>query len=587
MTRWQLRRYLARFADYRGRVAFVVGLSVLQAALLVPIPILIGLSIDQALPDGDERQLVLIAGAMAVLAVLSVLVQVLARRIDLGVTLEVIRRLRGDIYGRLIELPKTTYDNTPVTTLHDTVVQDALRVQTMTSVVVTSLLPSAVVAVGISAILFLINWQLALVTIAFAPVLFVAGRLLTRRIRDATDEFHPTYRDFSARALLTLRSQELVRLAGAEEHELENAGRQLDDLRDTNLRVAFLSSVHPAVQRGIIAIAGAGLLLAGGLTVVRTSMTLGELLSFYAGFGMLRGPAGETAQSFGAIVQGQQALGRIDALLESPTARPYTGTDPIDLQGAMQLVDVTFGYDRDTPVLQDVSVTLSPGKIVALVGHNGSGKSSVVNLLLGFYAPQRGLVVADGQPYSTLDMRRLRPQLGVVTQEPFLLPDTVRANITYGRVHTEAELDQALRLSGADGVVTRLPNGIDTDMGDDGVKLSGGQRQRIAIARALLGVPRVLIFDEPTNHLDNESVATLIANLRSVGEGVAVLIVSHRNEVLVDADETIALEGGRVAWRETRSVPRHAKPIEAVPDPGTSVDDDDEPGAPGWRFSAG
>ncbi len=553
MTRWQLRRYAARFTNFRGRVALVVALSVLQAGLLVPIPLLIGRSIDQALPNGDTAEVVVIAVAMAVLAILSVGVQIVARRIDLGVTLEVIRRLRGDIYARLIELPKTTYDNTPVATLHDTVVQDALRVQTMTSVLVTTMLPNVVVTAGISVVLFILNWKLALVTIAFAPVLFVAGKVLTKRIRAASDVFHPAYRDFSGRALLTLRSQELVRLAGAEAHELDTAGRQLDHLRDTNFRVAFLASVHPAIQQGVIAVAGAGLLLAGGVAVIETPMSLGELLAFYAGFAMLRGPAGDTAQSFASIVEGQQALGRIDALLESRTERPYTGTEQIALEGRMQLVDVTFGYERSNPVLFDVSVTLSPGRIVALVGPNGSGKSSIVNLLLGFYAPDRGLAVADGNPYGVLDMRHLRPQLGVVTQEPFLLPDTVFANITYGRDHTEADLDLALRLSGADGVIERLPQGLDTHVGEEGVKLSGGQRQRIAIARALLGSPKVLIFDEPTNHLDNEAVATLIANLRSIGEGVSVLIVSHRNEVLVDADETIALHGGRIAWRRGKA----------------------------------
>ncbi len=542
----QWRAFMRRFKPFRGAMILATVLAALQALLLLPIPLLLGQAIDGALPDEDSRQMVLIASVMVVLAVLSVGVQIVARKIDLRVTLEVIRRLRGDVYARLLQLPKSAYDNTPVGHLHDTVVQDALRVQTMTSVVVTTMVPNVILTSGIAVVLVLLNWKLALVTLAFAPVLFVAGRMLNHRITRASDEFHPAYRDFSSRALLMLRSQELVRLAGAEAHEYETASNQLDHLRDTNRRVAFLASVNPAIQQGVIAVAGAGLLLAGGLTVINTTMSLGELLSFYAGFAILRGPAGDTAQSFTSIVEGRRGWERIYALLNSWDERPYTGSQEIELEGRLELSNVSFSYDADSLVLYNVSVSLAPGKIVALVGPNGSGKSSIVNLFLGFYRPQSGSLSADGVPYDELAMNRFRPQLGVVTQEPFLLPGTVRENITYGREPSQEELDLALELSGADGVIERLPRGLDTEIGEDGTKLSGGQRQRIAIARALIGQPSVLIFDEPTNHLDSASVRQLIKNLRGLGDSVAVLIVSHRDEVLEDADTTINLYNGRM-----------------------------------------
>ncbi len=549
MTRQQWRGFLARFRPYRARMGAAVLLAVVQAGLLIPIPILVGRSIDEALPAEDEQELVLIALAMAGLAALSVVAQLGARWIDLRVTLRVIRQLRADVYARLVELPKSKYDNTPITDLHDTIVQDALRVQTMASVVVTTMLPTTVLSVGIAAVLLSLNWQLALVTLAFGPVLFVTGRLVNVRIRRAADQFHPAYRDFSARALRMLRSQELIRLAGAEEHELDRANDQLEQLRETNNRVAFLSSTNPAVQQGVIAVAGAGLLLAGGLAVIRTSMTLGELLSFYAAFAMLRGPAGGLAQSFGQMVEGQQALGRITALLSDPVTRPYQGTEPIELDGRLTMEDVVFGYYDDITVLHHISLELAPGRTVALIGPNGSGKSSIVNLFLGFYRPQSGRVLADGRPYDEIDMRRLRPQLGVVTQEPYLLPDTVLANIVYGKDYTDAELQRALELSGADQVIEMLPRGLHTEVGDDGVRLSGGQRQRIAIARALMGEPKVLIFDEPTNHLDSTAVSALIDNIHSLGDDHAVLIVSHHNQVLEGADVTVAIDDGRVVWR--------------------------------------
>ena len=561
------RTYLARLRPFRVHVGGTIALSIVQAALLLPIPLLLGKAIDGALPDEDTGQIVLIAGIMAGLAVVSVFASICARIVDLRVTMEVARRLRHDVAARLLELPRSHYDTSTATDLHDTVVTDTHRVQTMTSVIVTSLLPSAILSIGISAVLLSLNWQLALVTLGFTPAVFATGRVLHGRVQRAADEYHPAFRAFSARAFHLVRNQDLIRLAGAEAHELEHTDQQLEELRQTNRRVAFLASLNGTLQQGIIAVAGAALLLAGGVAVINSPMTLGELLSFYAGFAILRGPAGSLASSFTAIVEGTQALGRVNALMTDDVERPYHGAEAIDLVGRLSMRGVSFGYD-ETTVLHDISLELEPGHITTLMGPNGSGKSPIVNLFLGFYRPGLGEVLADGRPYDDIDMGAFRAQMGVVTQEPLLLPDTVLANIVYGKDYTPAELDRALKLSGADIVVERLPRGLDTHVGDDGVRLSGGQRQRIAIARALIGKPKVLIFDEPTNHLDNEAVAALMSRLREMGDDLAVLMVSHRNEVLEDADETVALDDGKIVWRTKRDSPAAALAEAVAPSSG-------------------
>jgi ABC-type bacteriocin/lantibiotic exporter with double-glycine peptidase domain len=274
-------------------------------------------------------------------------------------------------------------------------------------------------------------------------------------------------------------------------------------------------------------------------------MTLGELLSFYAAFAILRGPVGTFADAFSAMVEGAQAMKRISAFLGAAVDAPYTGTAAVEHVGTLAMEGVSFGYDDET-ILHDVSLRLEPGRVVVLAGPNGSGKSSIVNLFLGFYRPRSGRLLVDGRPYGEVDMSSFRSRLGVVTQEVLLLPDSVLANITYGNEFTAADLDVALRCSGADRVVERLPQGLATEIGDDGVRLSGGQRQRIAIARALLGRPRVLILDEPTNHLDNEAVGTLMANLREFDDTMAVLVVTHRAELIAAADETVTIADGRI-----------------------------------------
>ena len=200
-----------------------------------------------------------------------------------------------------------------------------------------------------------------------------------------------------------------------------------------------------------------------------------------------------------------------------------------------------------------MSLELAPGKVVGLVGPNGSGKSTIVNLIVGFYRPDEGAISAEGVPYDNLDLTVLRRQMGIVPQQPLLRSGSILENILYGRDGiSRNEVQTALRLAEAEAFVADLPEGLDTAIGEDGIFLSGGQRQRIAIARALVHRPPLLILDEPTNHLDRWTVSAVVDNIRGMDHRPAVLLVSHRTEVLAEADVTIDLKEGKIVSVETR-----------------------------------
>ena len=251
----------------------------------------------------------------------------------------------------------------------------------------------------------------------------------------------------------------------------------------------------------------------------------------------------DRSSAYGELVGGWQAYTRVVDFLHDPQDLPYRGTRQVELDGHLSLRDVTFGYDSDHPVVEHLDLGLTPGEVTALVGPNGSGKSTAVNLLLGFYRPDHGVVRAACVDYDEIDLHHLRAQMGVVRQEPFLLPGTVRENITYGSDPDATELANALRRSGADAVIDALPRGMDTVVGDDGHLLSGGQRQRIAIARALLGHPRVLVLDEPTNHLDERAITDLLERLSELRSSMSILMISHQRSVTALADHVVRLDG--------------------------------------------
>jgi ATP-binding cassette subfamily B protein len=343
-----------------------------------------------------------------------------------------------------------------------------------------------------------------------------------------------------------LRSMDLIRIQGAEDTERARQEKAIDNLRGFGKTRAVGVTTYFTVQQTLVAMSGAVVLIVGGLQVIRGSMSLGGLIAFYAAFALLRGPLSELALRTPDLIEGVQSLSNVYNVLDETDERPYRGTRQIDFTGRLEATGIMFAYD-ERPVLQDVSLTIEPGQIVGLVGPNGSGKSTLANLMLGFYRPDTGGVTAEGVSFDELDITALRRNIGVVPQQPLLRSGTIRENIVYGRDDLDdATVREAVRLAEADGFISELPEGLETAIGEEGLFLSGGQRQRVAIARALVHQPPLLILDEPTNHLDRNTIRLVIANIRSIDPQPAMLLISHRTEVLEGVDVLVELNDGGV-----------------------------------------
>lgn len=535
---------LATARSHRSRIGLATFLSIANGLLLLPVPLLLGYAFDTALPDQRKGLLVAIAAATAVVVAVSGITQVLSMHLQIGVATQIGEDLRRRLFRRLFDAPREQFDQSLVADVHDRVVNDSLRSVDMYGAALNKIVPDVIVTVGVAVILVVLDWRLALVTLAFLPVLLLVSRLMIRRQYPAVRAYHSAFREMSSRVMLVLRSMDLIRVSGSEGRELATADTELENLRHTQRRFELIAAAHHASQQTIIGLAGAALLVAGGYAVIDSEMAIGELLAFYAAFALLRGPAGRAASAYGEVVGGWQAYGRVVEFLEDPLELPYRGQRKIE--GAEELLasNVSFGYDADHPILDGLTLQLRPGRVAALVGPNGSGKSTLVNLLLGFYRPDAGSISVNGVPFDDVDLHHLRAQFGVVRQEPFLLPGTILENVTYGSTEDREALDRALRLSGADAVVASLPNGLQTVVGEDGHLLSGGQRQRIAIARALIGDPGILILDEPTNHLDERAIGDLLHRMEDIRSHMAVLLISHQRAMISLADDVVQLEAG-------------------------------------------
>ncbi len=545
MTRRAIRRYARYYRSSRNRLALGLFLSLLQALALVPVPILVRVAIDEAIPSKDVGRLVGLGFVILALATAGAAISLAAGYMTATAVRAAVRRLRADAVTKLFAVSRRFITAAEPSVLHDQIVQETARVSAGTSAVLGNFLPGVVLVAGIGAVLVAMNPTLALVTLAFGPLIFFAGRLLGREVQARVERQHHAFERFSREVLRVLRTMDLIRTHGAEDLEMRRIDRTAGDLESAGVSRTLWSNAYSVTQSTLLALAGAGVLIIGGVFVVRGQMSLGDLISFYAGFALLRGPLAGIAIRVPAVIEGVTSLRHLMELLDEPDIRPYRGRRRVTATGWLKLVDVTFAYDTE-PVLHDVSLELERGKVTAVAGPNGSGKSTIVNLILGFYRPQRGELFADGHPYPEVDLIELRRQMGVVPQQTIILNASILDNITYGRPDVdEAAVRTALEVAEAD-FVERLPDGLHTLVGEEGVFLSGGQRQRLAIARAVLHRPALLILDEPTNHLDRASMESVMRNIAALRPRPAVLLISHRTEVLDTVDELVELKEGRV-----------------------------------------
>lgn len=544
MNRQPWRRYAARFDGLWLRVAFGSALALAGGLVLVPLPLIVRAAFDRAIPAGDTRALLGIGLVLVALQVVSGACTLWARIVLLRVTKQAVGGLRREVIAAFYQRSRSYYAARPSSVLHDTAVLGTERVDIMSNSLLADLLPSLVLSVGISAVLLWLNWWLFLLMAAVLPVNLGAGRLLGRQMRHSTQHFNHSFERFSRSVLFLIRAVDLTRIHAAEETETGRVAARIDDLRAASRRMAALGTAYTVVQQTLIAIAGVVVLVAGGGAVASGAMSSGGLLSFFAGLMLLRTPLNVIMVSLPRVTEGAHSLEAVMAFLGEDDRCPYNGTQPIAFGGRLVLHDVTFSYG-DEPVLERVSLSIAPGETVAIVGPNGAGKSTLVSLMLGFYRPQSGRLTADGLAYDDIDVSSLRRQIGVVMQDPTMVPGTLRENLLYGAQEWPwASVLDACRRTGVDRFVDAWPLGYDTPIGEDGERLSGGQRQRLSIARALLGRPALLILDEPLNHLDEPDGSAFFRRLAEGSQAPAILLISHRPDVLSAADRVVHLDAG-------------------------------------------
>jgi ABC-type bacteriocin/lantibiotic exporter with double-glycine peptidase domain len=542
------RYYLECYRESQWKVVATVLASIAVSLLSLPLILLVKYIFDRVLPHKDFLGLFLCGAALVALSAVSSAALLWIRWTALGVGEHVTMVLRSRLVERLYELPREFFAKGDRMALHNIVVQDTQRVNQMGNTLIEQVLPAVLISIAVMGFLLSVYWPLVLAVLTVTAIMIWVDRAVGSRVKGYVNQFRRSFEEFSKGAHFVLQAMDLTRINVAEQIEAANQKKILDRLRVSSTIMSWFDTLYDQTHGTFMTAVGLIILVVGGAAVAERKISLGSLLSFYVAARMLSGQMQLMLSKFPQIVLGNEALRDVHRLLSRPEREPYDGSQQIEFRGDLALEAVSFAYQGGRRVLDDAWVKVKPHSTVGLMGPNGAGKTTIISIVCGFYRPQNGRVLADGHEYERLDVHELRRNFGVVPQEPFLFPATIRENIAYGRPSAKmSEIQRAAELATAHSFIAATEKGYETPIGDGGMMLSGGQRQKVALARALLGQPKLLILDEPTNHLDAASISQFIANIKNLPHRPSILLVSHDKSILQWTDEVYKVQDGLVA----------------------------------------
>ena len=466
------------------------------------------------------------------------------------VSTNVVHALRCEIFDQYTRLPTAYFDAHNSGYMISRITNNVGQVTQATTDAVRTFVREGFTSIGLLIYLFYSNWMLSLVFVAITPIIVVLVSYVSKRLRKISKRIQESIGDMTHITSELVGGHRVVRSYGGEEYERRRFLESSLYNRSQSLKLATTMAVHNPIMQFIIAIALSFLMYMALFFMKQASV--GEFVGYLTAAFLLPRPIRQLSDANGDIQKGIAAAESLFEILDEPGESDEGTYQPERCQGALEFKNLSFHYaGANEPALIDISFKAEPGQTIALVGASGGGKSTLANLVSRFYPHDTGEILLDGVEINQYQLANLRKQLALVNQQVTLFNDTIANNIAYGALATasRAEITQAATDAYAMEFIAKLDQGLDTEIGENGVKLSGGQRQRLALARALLKDAPILILDEATSALDTESERYIQAALQKVMSNRTTLVIAHRLSTIESADMILVMDHGRIVER--------------------------------------
>lgn len=466
------------------------------------------------------------------------------------VAFSVVFELRKQIFAAIMSLPRLEYLKQDSGQYLAVLIYNVEQVTSACTSVVRTLVREGATVIGLIGYLIYLNWQLSLLFFAASPFIALVISIASKRFRKLAKNMQSSIADITHAATESLQGNEVVKTFGGYQSEVERFNRASDEFRRQSLKMTVTAALNSPVVQMLVSIAMALLIFVAMYPNLMARMPGSEFVAFLVTAGLIAKPLRALTEVNGPLQRGIAAAKSLFDIIDTIPETDNGNHTVKRAAGELTFDEVSFSY-TDEPLLKQLSFSVKSGETIALVGRSGSGKTTLVNLIPRFFNATQGSIKLDGVQIEDYQLASLREQIAIVNQQVFLFSGTVKSNVAYGSLadKSDAQVEQALAIANATEFVEKLPQGVDTELGEKGLSLSGGQRQRLAIARAVLKDAPILILDEATSALDNHSERYIQQALERVMQDRTTLVIAHRLSTIQNADTILVMDKGEIVER--------------------------------------
>ncbi|BFT30228.1 lipid A ABC transporter ATP-binding protein/permease MsbA [Alteromonas sp. D210916BOD_24] len=546
---FQIKRFLTYLKAYKVPFVFaiigMIGYSAVDTFVFAQLQPMI----DESLGKNDHEYLRMAAYAIVPLFLLRGLFNFLGSYTLSWIGAQVVMRMRQQLFDKYIHLPVSFHDNQAVGGLISKVTYDTEQVANASGKALLTLVREGALVIGLLCVMFYYSWQLSLIFLLIGPLVAVIVSYVSKRFRVVSRNIQHSMGNLTSSVEQAVKGHKVVIMFGGQQIERDRFNHKNNHNRQQTMKMSVAQILSVSTIQVIASIALAVVLYIASTPGMLEKLTAGVFINVVFCMVMLLKPLKQLTTINNQFQKGMAACTSIFEILDEQDEEDK-GTLKLErAQGEIEFDNVTFFYPgKHTPALSHVSFKATPGQSIALVGRSGSGKSTISSLLTRFYSPQEGEIRLDGSPLNSIDLKSLRAQFAVVSQNVTLFNDSIANNIAYGAKQnvSRAEIENAAKMAHVEEFLANLPQGLDTVIGENGLMLSGGQRQRIAIARAILAQAPILILDEATSALDTESEKLIQDALETLQKRCTSIVVAHRLSTIENADCIMVVEQGQI-----------------------------------------
>ncbi|WP_342500731.1 ABC transporter ATP-binding protein [Bacillus sp. FSL K6-4563] len=545
-----LKRFFSYYKPYMGLFILDFSCAVIAALLELSFPLAISMVVDDLLPNRNWEMILIWSGILLAVYVVSSAMNYVVTYFGhkLGINIET--DMRSQLFTHVQKMSFRFFDQKKTGKLVSRMTNDLMDIGEIAHHGPEDLFIAMMTLTGAFALMLSINWQLAVLTFLIVPFLIGLSVYFTKKMSIAFDHMFSSIGQFHARVENNVSGIRVVKAFGNETHEVDRFIEHNEQFKQTKLTTYKMMALHASISHLLMKGVTIFGLVSGTWFVMQKNMTYGEFISFVLLSGIFLGPIQQINSVIETYPKGVASFKRFVKLLDqAPDEKDVPDAIHVDgLKGEITFHDVSFGYEKDNLILEHINLEIKQGETVAIVGPSGAGKSTLCSLLPRFYEWQSGTITIDGIDSRQMKLSSLRQQIGIVQQDVYLFNGSIRENILYGKLDaTEDEIWQAVSKAELKELVESLPEGLETMIGERGVKLSGGQKQRVSIARIFLKNPPILILDEATSSLDTETEASIQRSLEELSEGRTTLVIAHRLATIQHADRIVVVTKGGIA----------------------------------------